>query len=178
MKTKLLLRRVVGDTVVRYDLPAAGRGAPQLSLHPKALAPVKHRDILPPSVEIAGVPARWQPFPAWQPDSLVQLKCAEDHYGGAFAGGLLRPDQTMVFRAGRGYPELFGRHHLCGPHRKRRCARQELLVHLSRSAARSVTVGACHSNGSGGHRPPLQPGLGAPVTPQPRPPRAGSGTPE
>jgi len=52
--TKLLSQFTVGDTIVRFDAPAEGKGAPQLSLHPESLAPVKHREFLPPDVEIVG----------------------------------------------------------------------------------------------------------------------------
>ena len=85
--TKLLSKFTVGDTIIRFDAPAEGKGAPQLSLHPKSLAPVKHREFLPPDVEIAGLPAMWQPRRAWALDSLVQLKCMEDIYGGSFSQG-------------------------------------------------------------------------------------------
>ncbi|MCS6244996.1 MAG: alpha-galactosidase [Opitutus sp.] len=85
--TKLLSKFTVGDTVVRFDAPAEGKGAPQLSLHPKSLAPGKHREFLPPDVEIVGLPAKWQPRRAWALDSLVQLKCMEDIYGGSFSQG-------------------------------------------------------------------------------------------
>lgn len=85
--TKLLSKFTVGDTIVRFDAPANGKGAPQLSLLPKSLAPVKHREFLPPDVEIVGLPAMWQPRRAWALDSLVQLKCMEDIYGGSFSQG-------------------------------------------------------------------------------------------
>ena len=85
--TKLLSKFTVGDTIIRFDTPAEGKGAPQLSLHPKSLAPVKHREFLPPDVEIVGLPAMWQPRRAWALDSLVQLKCMEDIYGGSFSQG-------------------------------------------------------------------------------------------
>jgi len=85
--TKLLSKFTVGDTIVRFDVPAEGKGAPQLSLHPKSLAPVKHREFLPPDVEIVGLPAMWQPMRAWSLDALVQLKCMEDIYGGSFSQG-------------------------------------------------------------------------------------------
>jgi alpha-galactosidase len=85
--TDILSKFTVGDTIVRFDVPAKGKGAPQLSLHPKSLAPVKHREFLPPDVEIVGLPAMWQPVPAWSLDSLVQLKCMEDNYGGGFSQG-------------------------------------------------------------------------------------------
>jgi alpha-galactosidase len=85
--TKLFSKFTVGDTIIRFDAPAEGKGAPQLSLHPKSLAPVKHREFLPPDVEIVGLPAMWQPRPAWVLDSLVQLKCMEDIYGGSFSQG-------------------------------------------------------------------------------------------
>ena len=85
--TKLLSKFTVGDTVVRFDAPADGKGAPQLSLHPKALAPVKHRELLPRDVEIAGLPEMWQSIGAWSLDALVQLKCMEDIYGGFFSQG-------------------------------------------------------------------------------------------
>jgi alpha-galactosidase len=85
--TKLLSKFTVGDTIIRFDAPAEGKGAPQLSLHPKSLAPVKQREFLPPDVEIVGLPAMWQPRPAWVLDSLVQLKCMEDIYGGSFSQG-------------------------------------------------------------------------------------------
>jgi alpha-galactosidase len=85
--TKLLSKFTVGDTIVRFDGPSEGKGAPQLSLHPKSLAPVKHREFLPPDVEIVGLPAMWQPRRAWALDSLVQLKCMEDIYGGSFSQG-------------------------------------------------------------------------------------------
>lgn len=85
--TKLLSKFTVGDTIVRFDAPAEGKGTPQLSLHPKSLAPVKHREFLPPDVEIVGLPAIWQPRRAWALDSLVQLKCMEDIYGGSFSQG-------------------------------------------------------------------------------------------
>jgi alpha-galactosidase len=84
---KLLSKFTVGDTVVRFDVPAKGKGAPQLSLHPKSLAPLKHREFLPLDVEFAGLPAMWLPIPAWSLDSLVQLKCMEDVYGGGFSQG-------------------------------------------------------------------------------------------
>lgn len=87
MRTQLLSRHLVGDTVVRYDAPADGRGAPQLSLHPRGLAPVAHREYLPPSVEIRGLPARWQPMPAWSPDALVHLKCRGDIESAPLAQG-------------------------------------------------------------------------------------------
>ena len=85
--TKLLSKFTVGDTIICFDAPAEGKGAPQLSLHPKSLAPVKHREFLPPDVEIVGLPAMWQPRRAWALDSLVQLKCMEDIYGGSFSQG-------------------------------------------------------------------------------------------
>jgi alpha-galactosidase len=85
--TKLLSKFTVGDTIVRFDAPSEGKGAPQFSLHPKSLAPVKHREFLPPDVEIVGLPAMWQPRRAWALDSLVQLKCKEDIYGGSFSQG-------------------------------------------------------------------------------------------
>ncbi len=85
--TKLLSKFTVGDTIIRFDAPAEGKGAPQLSLHPKSLAPVKHREFLPPDVEIVGLPAMWQPRRAWALDSLMQLKCMEDIYGGSFSQG-------------------------------------------------------------------------------------------
>jgi alpha-galactosidase len=85
--TKLLSKFTVGDTIVRFDAPSDSKGAPQLSLHPKSLAPVKHREFLPPDVEIAGLPAMWQPMRAWSLDALVQLKCMEDIYGGSFSQG-------------------------------------------------------------------------------------------
>jgi alpha-galactosidase len=85
--TKLLSEFTVEDTVVRFDAPTQGKGAPQLSLHPVSLAPVRHREFLPPDVEIVGLPAMWQPVRAWALDSLVQLKCMEDIYGGSFSQG-------------------------------------------------------------------------------------------
>lgn len=85
--TRNLSKFTVGDTVVSFDAPAQGKGAPQLSLHPKLLAPVKHREFLPPDVEIVGLPSCWQPVRAWALDSLVQLKCMEDIYGGSFSQG-------------------------------------------------------------------------------------------
>jgi len=85
--TKFLSKFTVGDTIIRFDAPSEGKGAPQLSLHPKSLAPVKHREFLPPDVEIVGLPAMWQPRRAWALDSLVQLKCMEDSYGGSFSQG-------------------------------------------------------------------------------------------
>jgi hypothetical protein len=86
--SKLLSKFTVGDTIIRFD--AHGKGAPQLSLHPKALAPVEHREFLPPDVEIVGLPARWQPVPAFSLDSMVQLKCLKDKYSGSFAGPGIR----------------------------------------------------------------------------------------
>ena len=85
--SKLLSKFTVGDTIVRFDAPSEGKGAPQLSLHPKSLAPVKHREFLAPDVEIQGLPAMWQPVRAWALDSLVQLKCTEDINGGFFSQG-------------------------------------------------------------------------------------------
>jgi alpha-galactosidase len=85
--TKLFSKFVVEDTVVRFDSCAQGTGAPQLSLHPKGMAPVKHRMFLPSDVEIRGLPAQWQPIPAWALDSLVQLKCMETGPVGSFAQG-------------------------------------------------------------------------------------------
>ena len=85
--TKSLSKFTVGDTIVRFDAPTEGKGAPQLSLHPKSLAPVKHREFLPPDVEIVGLPAMWQPMRAWSLDALVQLKCMEEIYGGSFSQG-------------------------------------------------------------------------------------------
>lgn|GEM_PF-2414826 len=55
---KLVSHFIAGDTVVRFDIPANGKGAPQLSLQPKALSPVKRREFLPPDVEISGLPER------------------------------------------------------------------------------------------------------------------------
>ena len=95
--TKLLSKFTVGDTVVRFDAPAKGKGAPQLSLHPKSLEPVKHREFLPPDVEIVGLPSMWQPVRAWALDSLVQLKCMGDIYGGSFSQGrTMRSGQSTV----------------------------------------------------------------------------------
>ena len=85
--TKLLSKFTVGDTIIRFDAPAEAKGAPQLSLHPKSLPAVKHREFLPPDVEIIGLPTMWQPRRAWALDSLVQLKCMEDIYGGSFSQG-------------------------------------------------------------------------------------------
>jgi alpha-galactosidase len=101
--TKLLSKFTVGDTIIRFDAPAEGKGAPQLSLHPKSLAPVKHREFLPPDVEIVGLPAMWQPRRAWALDSLVQLKCMEDIYGGSFSQG-----RTMRSGHSTGVLELVG----------------------------------------------------------------------
>jgi alpha-galactosidase len=84
---KLLSKFTVGDTIIRFDAQSEGKGAPQLSLHPKSLPPVKHREFLPQDVEIVGLPAMWQPRRAWALDSLVQLKCMEDIYGGSFSQG-------------------------------------------------------------------------------------------
>jgi alpha-galactosidase len=100
--TKNLSKFTVGDTVVRFDIPAPdkdfppahadklGGTVPQLSLHPKSLAPVKHRKFLPPDVEIKGLPAEWQPIPAAALDPLVHLKCMEDDQVMGFSQG-----QTM-----------------------------------------------------------------------------------
>ena len=85
--TKVLSKFCVGDTVVCYELPADGNGAPQLSMHPKRPSPVKHRKFLPLDVEIRGLPKRWQPMPAWAPDPLVHLKCAGDDELGCFGQG-------------------------------------------------------------------------------------------
>ncbi len=85
--TKILSKFTVGDTIIRFDVPVKGKGAPQLSLHPKSLAPLKHREFLPPDVEIVGLPAIWQPMRAWSLDSMVQLKCQQDVYGGSFSQG-------------------------------------------------------------------------------------------
>jgi hypothetical protein len=46
---------------------------------PKGLAPVKHREFLPPDVEICGLPARWQPVRAYSLDSLLHLKLREEN---------------------------------------------------------------------------------------------------
>jgi len=85
--TKCLSKFTVGDTVVRFDTLVDNKGAPQLSLYPKSLPPVKHREFLPPDVEIVGLPAMWQPIRAWSLDALVQIKCMEDIYGGCFSQG-------------------------------------------------------------------------------------------
>jgi len=85
--SKLLSKFTVGDTVIRFDSSSEGNSAPQLSIRPKALAPVKHREFLPPDVEIAGLPEHWKPMRAWSMDSLVQLKCMEDIYGACFSQG-------------------------------------------------------------------------------------------
>ena len=77
----------VGDTLVRYDFPLEGAGAPQLSLLPKGLAAVPHRAVLPPDVEIKGLPDRWQPVQAFALDSLVQLKCRGDGEAAGFCQG-------------------------------------------------------------------------------------------
>jgi alpha-galactosidase len=99
---KNLSKFTVGDTVVRFDIPAPdkdfppahadklGGTVPQLSLHPKSLAPVKHRKFLPPDVEIKGLPARWLPIPAAGLDPMVHLKCMEDDQVMGFSQG-----QTM-----------------------------------------------------------------------------------
>ncbi|MCX6970714.1 MAG: alpha-galactosidase [Verrucomicrobia bacterium] len=93
---KTLSQFTVGDTIVRFD--TAGKGAPQLSLLPKGLATVKHREFLPPDVEIRGLPARWQPMSAWVFDSLVQIKCMEDKYGPSSQGRTMRggPSTTAL----------------------------------------------------------------------------------
>jgi hypothetical protein len=83
----LLSKFIVGDTVVCFDAPVDSKGAPQLLLYPKALPPVKHREFLPPDVELVGLPSNWQPIRAWSLDALVQLKCMEDIYGGSFSQG-------------------------------------------------------------------------------------------
>jgi alpha-galactosidase len=100
--TKNLSKFTVGDTVVRFDIPAPdkdcppahadklGGTVPQLSLHPKSLAPVKHRKFLPPDVEIKGLPARWLPIPSAGLDPMVHLKCMEDDQVMGFSQG-----QTM-----------------------------------------------------------------------------------
>ena len=100
--TKNLSKFTVGDTVVRFDIPAPdkdfppahadklGGTVPQLSLQPKSLAPVKHRKYLPPDVEIKGLPARWLPIPSAGLDPLVHLKCMEDDQVMGFSQG-----QTM-----------------------------------------------------------------------------------
>jgi len=66
--TKLLSKFTVGGRIVRFDAPTKVMGGPQLSLHPMSLAPVKHREFLPPDVEIKGLPAMWQPVRAWALD--------------------------------------------------------------------------------------------------------------
>ena len=86
MTKKLSVFRV-GDTIVRFDMAANGEGAPQLSIHPKALAPVKHRQFLPPAVEIRGLPSQWQPAAAWAADPLIHLKCLGDIQAAGFAQG-------------------------------------------------------------------------------------------
>jgi hypothetical protein len=103
--TKLLSKFTVGDTVVRFDAPAEGKGAPQLSLHPKSLAPVKHRELLPRDVEIAGLPEMWQSIGAWSLDALVQLKCLEDIYGGFFSQGRTMRGGALHRRSGIRWPE-------------------------------------------------------------------------
>lgn len=99
---KNLSKFTVGDTVVRFDVPAPdkdfppahadklGGSVPQLSLHPKGLAPVKHRKFLPPDVEIKGLPARWLPIPSAGLDPMVHLKCMEEDQAAGFSQG-----QTM-----------------------------------------------------------------------------------
>lgn len=77
----------MGDSIVRFDAAAHGQSAPQLSLHPKGLAPVRHREFLPAEVEIRGLPAHWQPKSAWALDPLVHLKCREDDPVGSYAQG-------------------------------------------------------------------------------------------
>jgi alpha-galactosidase len=83
--TKKLSPFTVGDTIVRFDTD--GNGAPQLSLLPKGLAPVKHREFLPDDVEIRGLPAKWLPRRAYSLDSLVHLKLREENPPGSFAQG-------------------------------------------------------------------------------------------
>ena len=100
--TKNLSKFTVADTVVRFDIPAPdkdfppahadklGSTVPQLSLHPKGLAPVKHRKFLPPDVENKGLPAQWQPVPAFGLDPLIHLKCMDEDQVMGFSQG-----QTM-----------------------------------------------------------------------------------
>lgn len=76
----------VGDTLVQFDGDPSG-GPVQLSLRPKALRPVPHREFLPDDVEISGLPKPWRPVRAWNLDSLVQLKLREDASTPAFAQG-------------------------------------------------------------------------------------------
>jgi alpha-galactosidase len=75
----------VGDTIVRFDKDEIG--GPQLSLLPKGLGPVKHREFLPPDVEIRGLPAKWQRVRAYSLDPLVHLKLREENPPGSFAQG-------------------------------------------------------------------------------------------
>ena len=44
-------------------------------------------EFLPPDGEIVGLPAMGQPRRAWAQDSLVQIKCMQDIYGGSFSQG-------------------------------------------------------------------------------------------
>ena len=85
--TQLIRKFIVGDTVVLFEAPVGGKGAPQLSLLPRGLKPVKDSEFLPSDVEIRGLPASCKPRRAWALDSLVQLKCREDNYGESFSQG-------------------------------------------------------------------------------------------
>ena len=81
-----LSRFTVGDTIVQFD-HAPGSGPVQLTLRPKDLPPVEHREFLPDDVEIRNLPDQWRPARAWSLDSLVQLKCLEDNQTPGFGQG-------------------------------------------------------------------------------------------
>ena len=84
--SKPLAQFAVGDTLVQFDC-GAERGPVQLSLRPKGLAVVQHREFLPDDVEIRSLPEQWRHPRAWSLDSLVQLKCLADTQTPGFGQG-------------------------------------------------------------------------------------------
>jgi len=83
---KSLSKFSVGDTVVQFD--QSPQGTVQLLLRPKRVPVPEHREFLPgDSVEIRGLPAKWQPAPAYALDPLVHLKLREEDPASRFAQG-------------------------------------------------------------------------------------------
>jgi alpha-galactosidase len=86
MMTKPLSQFRVGDTLVRFD--QSDHGPVQLSLRPRKVVEVEHREFLPEdSVEIRGLPTVWLPTRAFSPDPLVHLKLREENPTNCFAQG-------------------------------------------------------------------------------------------
>lgn len=98
-----------GNTTVRFDSPSERNCAPQLSLHPKSLVPVKHREFLSPNVEVFGLVAIWHPM-RWCSSSALRISIADpfpkDARCGQLARRLLSNSLARKFTREMGAPAL------------------------------------------------------------------------